>query len=305
MNKNKQKWGILFALLPLFAPAQTLTDGIFMPKNNFCGGIMLMQDQFTNYWEGTTKRDNLNIGTMTTQAVAVMGNYGIIDRLNVIVMAPYVSTKASAGVMLGFSGLQDLTVALKYKVLRFNDLAVNAELGGSVPMSNYLAAHPFAIGTQSKQLFGRAMVHYLNDAGITATAFSTYTLRSNIKIDATNYYTDKNVNSNEVAVPNVVQVGGRAGFYSYRFDLEATFDYSAATSGYDIRRNDMPFPAANRQVATRVGATAAYRIAALNDLQIGISAAYTVQGSNVGEALSLGASAVMAFDFNKKEATTK
>ena len=55
------------------------------------------------------------------------------------------------------------------------------------------------------------MVHYLNDAGITATAFGTYTLRSNIKIDATNYYTDKNVNSNEVAVPNVVQVGGRAG----------------------------------------------------------------------------------------------
>ena len=48
-----------------------------------CTGFLYTHDSWDQYWEGTLKRGNGNIGTVTTQSVAWMGNYGITDRLNV------------------------------------------------------------------------------------------------------------------------------------------------------------------------------------------------------------------------------
>ena len=45
------------------------------------------------------KRDNQNIGTVSSNMYAVMGNYGITDKLNVLFGLPYISTKASAGTL--------------------------------------------------------------------------------------------------------------------------------------------------------------------------------------------------------------
>lgn len=297
------KYSLLVGALCLsfFAQAQTLNDGIMMPKKAICGGFLFMQDQFTNYWEGTTKRDNANMGKMTMQAVGVMANYGITDKLNVIASLPYVKTQASAGQMAGWSGFQDLTLALKYNILKIKDLDAIAIVGGSLPMTDYIAAHPFAIGTQSKTLFGRAMFHWLAEKGWTATAQGTYTLRSNIKIDGTNYYTDRNVNSNEVAISDTWQIGARAGYYSYRWALEGTFETGKTLGGFDIRRNDAMFPAANRQEATRLGVMASYRIKPLHDIQIVANAAYTVSGRNVGQATSMAVGIMKAFGFNKTE----
>ena len=241
------------------------------------------------------------MGTMTMQAVGIMANYGITDKLNVIASVPYIKTKASAGVMAGWSGIQDLTLGLKYNVLKMKNLDIVAIAAGSLPTTNYVAQHPFAIGTQCKMLYGRGMVHYLSDRGLTATAHGSYTLRSNIKIDATNYYTDKNVNSNEVAVSNAWQIGARAGFYSYRWALEGTIERAATTGGFDIRRNDMMFPAANRQEATRIGFAASYRIKQIKDIQIVVDGAYTLAGRNVGQATSWAVGLAKAFDFKKKE----
>ncbi len=282
--------------------AQSLTDGIFMPKNNFCGGVMFSQDQFKDYWEGTTKRQNLNMGTMTMKSVGIMANYGISDKLNVIASLPYVHTQASAGTMSGMSGVQDLTVGLKYKVLKISDLSANIIVGGSIPTSDYVAAYPLAIGNQSKTLFGRAMIHYLNANGLTATAQGTYTMRSNITIDATNYYTDKNIFSSEVAMPDVANVSFRAGYYSHRIEAEAYIEHNAALGGFDIRRNDMMFPS-NKIMVTRVGITAFYRIKPLHDLQVVANYAYTLNGRNVGQATTVALGLMMAFDFSKSGKT--
>ena len=48
------------------ASAQTITDHLMMPKKDFCTGFMYTYDQWKNYWEGSLKRDNQNIGTLTT-----------------------------------------------------------------------------------------------------------------------------------------------------------------------------------------------------------------------------------------------
>ena len=97
--------------------AQTIDDGVMMPRRALCTGFLYQHERWEKYWEGTLKRDNGNIGTITTRSVAWFGNYGVTDRLNVIAMVPYVWTDASQGVLHGMSGVQDLTVAAKYDLL--------------------------------------------------------------------------------------------------------------------------------------------------------------------------------------------
>ena len=66
-----------FILSSFFATAQTDMDAIMMEKNAFCVGPMYSYSSWKDYWEGTLKRENLNIGKVTTQMYSVMGNYGI------------------------------------------------------------------------------------------------------------------------------------------------------------------------------------------------------------------------------------
>ncbi|MEO0001910.1 MAG: hypothetical protein RL766_1956, partial [Bacteroidota bacterium] len=42
--------------------AQTDADGIMMGKGLHCTGIMYGQGSWKNYWEGTLKRNNENLG---------------------------------------------------------------------------------------------------------------------------------------------------------------------------------------------------------------------------------------------------
>ncbi len=72
--------------------AQTDEDAIMMSKNNFCVGGTYGYSSWDHYWEGTYHRNNLNLGTVSTQMVSLMGNYGITDKLNVMVGAPYIWT---------------------------------------------------------------------------------------------------------------------------------------------------------------------------------------------------------------------
>jgi hypothetical protein len=301
---RKVRYIIVFVFSNFILKAQSLTDGIFMPKKYFCGGVMIARDRFDQYWEGTTLRRNANMGTMTMDNISIMANYGLSDKLNIIVMAPYIQTKASAGVMAGMNGIQDLTAGLKYNILTIKGLDIIAMAGGSIPLSNYVAAYPLAIGTQSKTLFGRAMLHYLNQKGWTMTAHSNYIFRNNITIDATNYYTDSNIFSNEVRMDNIFQAGLRAGYYTHRIGAELTFDQSNVLGGFDIRRNDMMFPA-NKQQMSRLGMVAFYRIKPLHDLQVIGNIAYTLSGRNVGKALSINLGLTMALDFNKKNTESK
>ena len=52
--------------------AQTPTDGLMMPAGNLCVVGMYSHDSWKNYWEGTLKRENLNLGTVTNQSVTAM-----------------------------------------------------------------------------------------------------------------------------------------------------------------------------------------------------------------------------------------
>ncbi|HXB07111.1 MAG TPA: hypothetical protein VNW04_08345, partial [Puia sp.] len=148
---------LLFLFIPTMLKAQTDEDAIMMTKKNLCIGGTYMHSSWDHYWEGTFKRNNQNIGTVSTQSVMLMGTYGITDKLNAVVGAPYVWTHATAGTLQGQHGVQDLSAWLKWDALDLNVgkgvLSVYLLGGGSIPLTNYIADFlPLAIGLHSKTL---------------------------------------------------------------------------------------------------------------------------------------------------------
>jgi Putative MetA-pathway of phenol degradation len=287
----------------LFANAQMMNDGIFMAKGNLCGGISYTQDSWKNYWEGTLYRENKNMGTLTTQMVTLSGNYGISDRFNIMAMLPYVSVNASAGTSQGFSGIQDLTVSAKYRLAQTKNLSVIGSVGGSIPTTNYVAeTMPFSIGNQSKTLFGRGILYYTLPHNLALTAHGTYTARSSVKIDAQMRYVNGQAVFGDapMPMPDVTTFGGKFGHYSYRWQLEATYDQQITHGTDDIRRNLAP-QICDRFDFQRVGFIAAYRIPQLKDLQIMVVGSKVVAGRNVGDATTLTVGITKFIDLRKNK----
>ncbi len=287
--------------------AQTDMDAIMMTKNNFCTGIMYSNSSWKNYWEGTFKRDNKNLGTVSTQMLSVMGNYGISDKLNFLFSVPYIETKATAGTLHGMKGVQDLSLVLKW-------MPIEKELGKgtfslygigafSFPVTNYIADFmPLSIGMHSKTLTARLMADY-QLSNFFVTASGSYTYRSNINIDRTSYYTTNIHLTNEVEMPDMVYINFRTGYRSGRLIAEAVVTNMTTLKGFDIRKNDMPFPS-NKMNALTGGVNFKYNIAAVPGLSLIANGGYVLAGRNVGQSTTLGGGAFYIIDFSKKTKKT-
>jgi hypothetical protein len=149
----------------LHLQAQTDADAIMMAKKNLCIGGTYGYSSWKDYWEGTLKRNNQNLGTVSTQMIGIMGTYGISKKLNVLFGLPYIQTKASAGTLHGQKGFQDLSLWLKYMpvetALGNGTISVYGIGGFSFPVTGYVRDYlPLSIGMHSKNLTLRAMVDY-------------------------------------------------------------------------------------------------------------------------------------------------
>jgi hypothetical protein len=286
--------------------AQTDMDAIMMNKQQFCSGLMYTYSSWDEYWEGTLKRNNLNLGTVTAQSVMAMGNYGINDNLNVMAGAPYVWTKASAGTLSGLSSVQDISLWVKWRALRKDfgksKLSVFALGGFSTPLSDYVVDFlPLSIGLGTTSLTGRLMADYQYEK-ISVTGSAAYVLRSNVKLDRTSYYDTELHNTNEVKMPDAMQFQLRAGFRGKFLLAEALLTNWTTLGGFDITRNNMPFPS-NRMNSTMVGISLKYTIPAFTHLAVLGGVNYTIAGRNVGQSLALNAGLFYAFYFGKNHKT--
>jgi hypothetical protein len=274
--------------------AQMPHDAIYMPKGTSCLAVSYGSSSWKEYWENTLKRENLNIGTHTTQNVMPMVAAGITDKLNVIVGLPYVSTKASAGNLMGQKGLQDLSLWVKYKMFDGEGLSLHAIGGASTPVSDYVPDFlPMSIGLKSKTATGRLLANYQHKSGLYLTAHGSYSGRSNIKVDRDAYLAyGKMYNTDEVALPNTTDAAIRIGYLKKAIQAEAFIERNACVSGDNIRRNDMPFPT-NKMNMTMVGAYAKFQ-----PKNIGLNARvnYVTNGLNVGQ--SFGYSLGLLYQIN-------
>jgi hypothetical protein len=297
----------LMLLLPFMSIAQTDIDAIMMEKNAFCVGPMYSYSSWKNYWEGTLKRENENLGKVSTQMYSVMGNYGITRKLNALFSVPYVKTKASAGTLHGMDGIQDLSLFLKWrpiqKKLGDGKLSLFGIAGVSFPLGNYTPDFlPLSIGLRSKTASARIMADY-QQGNLFATGSATYVLRDNIKIDRNSYYTTELHLSNEVEMPDAANFNFRAGFRNHRLIAEAVVNNWTTLGGFDITRNNMPFPS-NKMNATMAGVNVKYVLPSLPQLSIVAGGMYTVAGRNVGQATNVYGSFFYVIDFSRKTKST-
>jgi hypothetical protein len=303
LNQNKLLITALLCCQLNTVVAQTDMDAIMMEKNAFCVGPMYSYSSWKNYWEGTLKRENLNLGKVSSQMFGLMGNYGISRKLNALFSAPYVKTKTSAGTLHGLEGVQDLSLFLKWRPLqqKIGDgrLSLFAIGGISFPLTNYVADFlPLSIGLRSKTASARAMIDYeRNNLFITGSA--TYVFRDNIKIDRDAYYTTEMHYTNEVEMPNGRNYNLRVGYRSFRLIAEAVLNDWKTLGGFDITRNNMPFPS-NRMNATTVGVNVKYVLPPLPQLSIVAGGNTTIAGRNMGQATNVYGSFFYVFNLAGK-----
>jgi hypothetical protein len=295
------------AALQLAAPrevrAQTLTDSVMMGRRQLCTGFMYERDTWSRYLEGTLERDNLNIGTVTTRSLSWMGAYGVRDRVNLIVMAPWVWTSASAGTLRGQSGPQDLTAAVKVQALTLGDGhggALKALLVGSLalPLSDYTPDfYPLSLGSHSRRASMRGTLGYTSRHGVYLNATGGYTFRDNVTLDRTAYYTDGQlIYSDQVSMPDVYDLAFSAGYHKGRMLIPLTWTKQVTRGGGDIRRQDMPF-VSNKMDASRVEASVLYYLPRLESLGLKVGAAHMLDGRNVGLSTTLQGGVFYVFEF--------
>lgn len=284
--------------------AQTDLDGIMMQKNNFCFGTVYESSQWDHYWEGTLLRTNQNLGTVSTQKLGIMGNYGVSKTLNLLFNVPYIKTQASQGTLIGQEGIQDLNLTAKY--MPYEKETKNAVLSiyligdVGIPLTNYVADYlPLSIGLHSKTATFRLMGDYQYD-DFFATASGSYTKRSNITIDRHAYYTTEMHYTNEVDLPDYVYFNLRGGYRTNRLIAELIYDQGRSQGkNFDIARNNMPFPS-NSMHSSKLGFNSKYYLKNIPGLSLIAGYNQVLTGRNVGQAKTAYAGLFYIVDFTKK-----
>lgn len=298
----------MLCMLSSRSHAQNDVDGIMMGKNLFCAGIMTATNSWDQYWEGKLLRVNENIGTIKTNMIGPMGSLGVSKNLNLLFSLPYVQTKATAGVLKGFNGMQDLSVLAKYRVYRKKGKKDNFSLfaigGLTTPVQNYVKDYlPLSIGLGSKNLTMRAMVDYEN-RNLFATFSSSIIVRSNITLDRKAYYTTQMVYSDKVDMPNVIYNNFRMGFRNKEIVAELVADNWVTQGGFDITRNNMPF-SSNRMNQTRVGFNGKYEPVKWKGVSLTGAFFKTIEGRNMGRSAYAQFGFFYIFNLNKKASNQK
>jgi hypothetical protein len=295
--------GLMTLVVSTRTSAQTIEDGVMMPKKTLCTGFIYGHDRWDEYWEGTLKRTNGNIGTITTQNVTWVADFGVTSRLNFIAMLPYVWTNASQGVLHGMSGLQDVTVAAKYSLFetspeRSASFRTILVASADTPVSSYSPDFlPLSIGTSSSQSAARVTMNLQGRKGWFVTGTAAYTWRGNVTLDRPFYFTNNEAFlSNEVAMPNVLDYALSGGYMKSGLQIPITFSREATRGGGDIRRQDAPF-VSNRVIYSKVDGLILYALPHPKNLSIKLEASHILSGRNVGQSTTLMSGLLYTFHF--------
>ena len=292
----------LVASLSVSLHGQTIDDAVMLRGRELQTGNLYFHDSWDEYWEGTLKRTNGNIGQITTESNVWTANYGLADRLNVIAMVPYVWTNASQGVLHGIQGFQDLTLAAKWNFLdrpftSAGSLRAFFVLSGGLPMTDYNPELlPLSIGMGSTRVSWRGTLNFQSNPGWFVTGTSAYTWRSQVELDRPYFFTDGEFTmSDRVDMPNVLDTTGSAGYMKRGLMTSVSLTKQKTLGGGDIRRQDMPF-LSNRMDFFRIGAMVMHPVPKLRPLAFELAMAHTFDGRNVGESTTFSAGLLYTFN---------
>ncbi|AUD04569.1 hypothetical protein [Spirosoma pollinicola] len=277
--------------------AQGLIDGFMRGQRKASLAVFGSRSTYDTYFVNTTEAKNPNLGTVTTEALTVVGTYGLGYDLDLIVAAPYIRTQSSAGYSPKQEGFQDVSAALRWEAFDYKigraRLSWIFAAGYSMPIQNYVNDALVAIGRGSKNMDGRTMLH-LKTRSFFLTGQYGYIRNGQVNLDhIVNYYDPSQTNPNsgsKVNVPDVTELIVRGGFVTKLFNIDVWGQRQRPqSSGTDIGPG-IPFPT-NVIGFTKVGATAYIRLLK----QFGLTAGYstTLDGRNTGKSTQINAGLVI------------
>lgn len=292
-------WGI-----SVDSHAQSPMDELMMPTKEICFLLNYEYGEFDQYWEGSVLRTNATIATVQRRTVSTMAAYGLIDKLNVYVGLPYVKTNSTlpnGGKFAGASGLQDISIGVKYEA--FRKKTEKSEFSGyvsanfSTPISNYLSDYqPYALGLGAPQIAWRAIFHYQLTNGLYLRGVGGYTWRGYTESEREYYYNDGSFYTPWMDVPSSWNVDLFLGkwFFENKLRVELSYGSQYSTSGDDIRVYNAPQPT-NQVNMGRVGAFAHYYFPKIKGLGVLASVNQIVSGRNAPKMTSIGIGATYQF----------
>ena len=288
--------------------AQTPTDGLLMPKGDICFLLGYEYGQFDHYWEGETLRKNGTIAKVQRRTVLAMAAYGITDKLDAYIGLPYVSTNSTTpngGKFAGASGIQDLTLGLKYRAINSKtekgQWSVFGSLVFSTPASNYLSDYqPYSLGIGAPQLAWRALAEYEFNSGLYLRGSGGYIWKGYTQAEREYYYNDGNYFTSWMDVPSAWTYEAVVGhwFFSKGLRVELSYNSSRSTSGDDIRAYNAPQPT-NKVDMDRVGVFAQYFFKKPKGLGVVASFSQVIHGRNAPEMAAFNAGVTYQFGLFK------
>jgi hypothetical protein len=100
-------------------------------------------------------------------------------------------------------------------------------------------------------------------------------------------------------MPNVNNFLFSAGYRSLKFNAEAIFSQTTTLGGFDMRKNDMPFPSNTMNWST-IGGLLKYSFDSVSGLELTAGGNYVLTGRNVGQSTTIFGGVLYIFDFSKK-----
>ncbi|MDN3634170.1 transporter [Neolewinella lacunae] len=291
-----------------YLSAQTPSDAILMKGNQACVLLEYSFASFDHYWEGEVKRNNQTIETVHRRSAMPMVAIGLWDNLNIYAGVPYVktwSTEPNGGNFAGASGLQDLTLAAKYrwlnKTLNKGELVGLATLGFSTPISNYLPDYqPYSIGIGAPELSYRAILEYQHSSKWFVRGAGAYLWRGYAEAEREYYYNDGSYYTPWMDVPSAFTLEAVAGkwFLADALRVQLSYIASRSLSGDDIRSYNAPQPT-NRVNFGRVGLMAQYYFPQVKGLGVVAYHNRIVDGRNAPEMITTGLGLTYFFNYRK------
>jgi hypothetical protein len=280
---------ILLVLLSITSlTAQGLLDGFMRGKGNLVTALSYSNESYETYFVEKNKTQNANLGTIKTNSLGIFVAGGVTDYLDIILSAPYISTKATQGFISDQNDFQDMSFFVKGRFLELsfeNNATLSLMAAGGIisPLSDYIADSPVSIGNQSTQLDGRLIAQYRFPQGIFVAVQMGYIKRGNVDIDR----------GLEVSVPDAWDYIFRTGGSFKKLYADAWLQHQNSRNGTNIGPG-IPFPS-NDIDFTRIGFTLYHPIPKIENFGVAFGGGFTLSGTNIGKSNRFSASLIYNF----------
>ncbi|HZV13487.1 MAG TPA: transporter [Candidatus Kapabacteria bacterium] len=281
---------VAFAATTMYA--QTPTDAFMMPPGQICLAALYSNSSWSQYWQGTQKLTNGNVGTLTTQTITPMFALGVIDNVNVLAGINYISSQPSSGTLIGTAGWQDAGVWVKYEPLNrtFGPGTIHglATFGFSAPVGNYVPEYPYSIGLGCTNTSLTGILEYDHESGVYVRGYAGYNERGITTISEDYYFTTQQYYSNQVIIPEALNYAFTAGYRpaNGQWFAEAFYNGQHTNGGFDIRPWQAPFPS-NQMNYSLIGADGHYFPPVLKGLGVLAEVSDVIDGRNVGQSFTV------------------